>query len=87
MIKVKRANVVLTVDDDKKDYYLAKGFNIYSQDGELLEEAIPVDIGVLQKAYVMQKAKIKALEAEIDALKAQPVEAVAKKTRSKKIED
>lgn len=82
MIKVKRANVVLTVDDDKKDYYLAKGFNIYSQDGELLEEAIPVDIGVLQKAYVMQKAKIKALEAEIASLKDKPV--VEKTTKKRK---
>lgn len=82
MIKVKRANVVLTVDDDKKDYYLAKGFNVYSQDGELLEEAIPVDIGVLQKAYVMQKAKIKALEVEIASLKDKPI--VEKTTKKRK---
>jgi len=86
MIRVSRANVVLDVEDDEKEKYLALGYDIYDLNNKLIQKTLPTDLGVLQKAYVENKAKIKELEAEIAKLKAEKVEKVSKPVKSTKDE-
>lgn len=65
-IKVRRANVILTVPDFQKKEYLAKGFDVIAKDGKILEEATMTnDISTLQKKLKEAQDKIKHLEAEI----------------------
>ena len=69
MATVRRANVVLSIDDNLIDTYVARGFNVISSDGTVLREAVPTDIPTLQGAWVSMKQEIKALKAEIERLK------------------
>lgn len=47
-ITVRRANVTLQVDEDQKDYYMERGYSVINSSGEVLEEAMPNDVGQLQ---------------------------------------
>lgn len=69
MATVRRANVVLRIDDNLIDTYVARGFNVIASDGTVLREAVPTDISTLQGAWVSMKNEIKALKAEIERLK------------------
>jgi hypothetical protein len=69
MATVRRANVVLRIDDNLIDTYVARGFNVIASDGTVLREAVPTDIHTLQGAWVSMKNEIKALKAEIERLK------------------
>ena len=47
-IKVQRANVVLDVRPDQKEYYMEKGFSVIDDKGKVIEEAISDDVGALK---------------------------------------
>lgn len=83
MIKVVKANVVLTVADDKLDYYVSKGYTAKTLEGKVIKEAIPSDFTSLKTAYVAQQQKIAALEAEIAKLKATTVKPDEPKPRKR----
>lgn len=90
-VQVRRANVYLRVPQDEVSRYIAKGYDVVDDKGNVLKASVPNDLGTLQKAFLDKNAEIKSLKAEIGALKeelselkkqAQP----AKKTSNKKSE-
>lgn len=76
MLKARKANVVLKIEDDEVKRYLDLGWNVYDTKGHLVKEAIPSDLGVLKMAYVNHTNEIAKLKAEIAKLKANKVEEV-----------
>lgn len=79
-VYVQKANMVYEIDPDSVDYWLKRGFDVIDKSGKVLERALPNDLGVLQKAYVTNQARIKELEEEVARLKAE----VEKPKKSKK---
>ena len=68
-ITVQRANVILDVPEEWLDRYLDEGYSVIDAKGNIIQSAIPKNVGTLQKAYVEHTAKIKELEKEIEQLK------------------
>lgn len=83
MARVKRANVVLTIADDEINNYLDRGYDIISDSGEVIKEAIPTDIHTLQKAYLDSKIQIANLEKGIADLRKE-LEKVNKEKRTRR---
>ena len=77
MAFVQRANVILEVSDDDVDYYYNKGYNQIDAQGNIVKEAIPTDVYVLQSAYMRHIHDIEELKSENENLKKQ----LAKKTK------
>lgn len=71
MIQVRRANVILDIPVDQKDYYKGLGYNVLGNDGQVVEETVPTDLATLQRFYKDAKAEIAELKEEIKSLKAQ----------------
>ena len=67
-IRVERGNVVLHVFEEEKRHYLQMGYNVTDENGNILEESVPRDIGTLQRFYVDGKKKIAELEAKVKEL-------------------
>lgn len=63
-IQVQRANVVLSVPEYDKANYLAKGYDVLDEVGNVVEESMPNDVPTLQ-------AKVNELIAENKRLKEQ----------------
>lgn len=78
-IKVQRANVVLDVRPDQKEYYMEKGFSVIDDKGKVIEEAISDDVGALKNQIKNLKEQIAKKDAEIEQLKS----AKTKKSESK----
>ena len=71
-IRVKRANVILDVSPDDKDFYMAQGYSVINADtGEIIEKAIPNDVPTLKMELENANKTIKKLEAENKKLKAE----------------
>ena len=80
MAFVQRANVILEVADDDVKYYYQKGYNqIDEKTGQIILEAVPTDINVLQAKYLEHLTKIQELTAENESIKKQ----LSKKTKAK----
>lgn len=73
MATIKRANVVLHVDDADINHYLELGYNVIDEKGKVIKEAVPTDLKFLQTAYMKQKEEIASLKAEVDKLRLQLV--------------
>ena len=71
MVTVKRANVVLTVDNDEVEKYFEKGFSIIDEFGNVLKASVPTEVGALQKALQDKEVEIAALKEEIERLRSQ----------------
>lgn len=71
MVTVKRANVILDVKDSEVEHYFNIGYDILDENGNVIRPSVPKDIQTLQKAYVDDKAEIKALLEEVESLKDQ----------------
>ena len=87
-MKAIKDNKVYTVDETSKGDYLARGFDIYSDDGKLVERSPSSTVS--RKEYDALLAKIAALQAENAKLKAvkseentQPKEETQKKAKGK----
>lgn len=88
-IKVRRGNVILRVPEYQKGEYLARGFDVISEDGKVVEATVPSDVNILKKAYVEHLAKIKELEAKLAEAtkrtsKKAPVDVIEKEETPKK---
>lgn len=73
MVKVRRANVILDIEDDADNIqrYLDKGYSVVDAvTEEVIQEAIPHDVGALRAMVIQQQNTIEQLEAEIANLKA-----------------
>ncbi len=62
MVRIERGNVVLKVQEHEVQRYLSLGYNVTDDTGKVLKEAIPNDLGTLQKHYVEHKKRIAELE-------------------------
>lgn len=69
MVKIQRANTILDIDDEDVSKYVNLGYNVIDDKGNIIQEAIPNDVGVLQRAYIENKRKIEHLENEIKELR------------------
>ena len=84
IIKVRRANVLLRVPEEQKGEYLAKGFDILDDNGNVVEYTTPSDVGTLKTAYVNHIKEIDKLKSEIKKLKS---DLRATKKKSKEINE
>ena len=71
MVRIERGNVVLKVQEHEVQRYLTLGYNVTDNDGNILQEAIPNDVGTLQKYYIEHKRKIEELEDMVAKLTAE----------------
>lgn len=72
-ITVRRGGSYLTVPAVTADTYLAKGYDIVDEAGNVLQASVPNDLNVLKIAYKQHIAEIKALKARIAELESQSV--------------
>lgn len=70
MQRVERGNVVLKVEDFEVQHYLTLGYSLTDDKGNVIKEAMPSNVGVLQEAYIKHTKKIAELEATIAELTA-----------------
>lgn len=71
MVTVKRANVILTIEDDEVEKYYEKGYSILDAFGNVVKEGAPKEIGALQKLLQEKESEITTLKKEIERLKAE----------------
>lgn len=71
MVRIERGNVVLKVQEHEVQRYLKLGYNVTDNTGKVLQEAIPNDLGTLQKYYIEHKKKIEELESIVTKLTAE----------------
>ena len=71
MVRIERGNVVLKVQEHEVQRYLKLGYNVTDNTGKVLQEAIPNDLGTLQRYYVEHKKNIEELEAIVAKLTAE----------------
>lgn len=69
-ITVQRANVILDVSPDEKDYYLGQGFAVVNDKGEVVEETTIVSAEALTRRIEQLERVIAEKDAEIAKLKA-----------------
>lgn len=81
MVRIERGNVVLKVQEHEVQRYLKLGYNVTDDEGKVLREALPNDLGTLQKFYVEHKKRIEELEAIVAKLTAEN-SALAKSAKS-----
>lgn len=81
MVRIERGNVVLKVQEHEVQRYLKMGYNVTDDTGRVLKEAIPNDLGTLQKHYIDNKKRIEELEAEVARLTAENIH-LAKSAKS-----
>lgn len=84
---VQRANVVLKVRDEEVDKYLARGFSLLNENGEVIRSATPNDLATFKEAYIRQSKEIEDLNSQIEELKAELEKARQKKSKTKQVEE
>ena len=70
-IMVQRANVILEISEQEQDKYLAQGYDILDDFGNVVKKSIPTDFGKLRVAYHEALEEIEKLKAEVKKLTAQ----------------
>lgn len=80
-VGVQKANKFLRVPADAVDRYIAKGYDVVDEDGQIVVKSIPNDVNTLKSEYSKQLETIKKLEAENAELKKQ----LASKPASKSV--
>lgn len=86
MAKVKRANVILHIDNDEVDRYVSLGYSLINENtGEIIVKGMPTDIGEIKNEYMRLSEENKALKARIKELenKDTNTETMPRRTRSK----
>ena len=64
-----KENKEYTIEESQKGFYLAQGFNIYGDDGELVEAAPGKTVSYDE--YAALQAKLEELEAELQKVQTQ----------------
>lgn len=70
-VTVRRGGSYLTIDANAIERYLAKGYDVVDNNGNVVTECVPSDIVTLQKAFIDKSTEIKRLSDENKALKTQ----------------
>lgn len=65
---VRRANVVLEVEDYEVEKFYKQGYDVLDANGSILKKAVPTSVGALQKEYRQHIEEIKTLKAQIETL-------------------
>ena len=68
---IRRGNVYLTVSTSLVDRYLAKGYDVVDERGNVVKSSEPNDVTSLKLAYDKHVARIKELEARVAELEGQ----------------
>lgn len=68
-ITVKRANVILDISPEQKDYYLSQGYSVIDENGEVVEETTAVSVEALNRKVKALQAELEKKDAEIAKLK------------------
>ena len=68
-VKVQRANVVLRINADQVERFLAQGYNVLDDSNKIVMEAVPHDTSELRRCYIEHKKTIAEQELEIENLK------------------
>lgn len=71
MVRIERGNVVLKVQEHEVQRYLKMGYNVTDDAGNVVQEALPNDLGTLQKFYIEHKKRIEELETIVAKLTAE----------------
>ena len=85
MTKMRRANVVLHVEDDEVQHYLNLGYDVISKGNKVERNGVANDVGALKAALAEAQKKCLALEGEVANLTAQlqQYKAIAEKDAKK----
>lgn len=68
-ITIQRANVVLDISPDQKDYYLNQGYNVINEQGQVIEETKSLTVEALNRKVAELQKVIDSKNAEIAKLK------------------
>ena len=82
LVEVERGNVVLRVPEDNVQRYIDQGYVLTDGEGNIVQQGIPRDIGLLQKAFVEHMQLIEKLQAEIKELKSEKKKPATRKKAS-----
>lgn len=83
MVRVRKANVVLSIKDEEVKRYLDAGYSVIDESGEVVTEAIPTDLHTLQQAYRDNKVQIANLERGIADLRKE-LEKISKEKKTRR---
>ena len=72
IVTVKRGGSYLRIPALAVERYMAKGYDVVDDAGNILQGSIPNDINILKRAYKEHVDEIKRLKEEIAELKAKP---------------
>lgn len=67
----RKANKILRISEDAIDRYMAQGYNITDEQGNLVKKGTPRDVNQLSAEYKKQEEELKSLSAENAMLKAE----------------
>lgn len=70
-ITVQRANVILDISPEQKDYYLGQGFSVIDDWGHVIEKTAVESNAELSAIILQLKKQLKEKDEEIARLKAQ----------------
>ena len=84
MVKVRRANVILSIDDSEVKDFISQGFDVIDASGKVIKKSVPNDINTLKAEYTNQLKQIEELKRTISELTTEISELKAKKTTAKK---
>ena len=68
VITVKRANVVLDISPDEKQFYMEQGFSVIDAGGNVVEQALSSDVNELKILVTKLRAENEALKAKNEEL-------------------
>ena len=68
-VTVRKGGSYLTIPVLAIERYMAKGYDLVDNHGNVLKACVPNDIGTLQKAFVDKSAEIERLTQEVKRLK------------------
>lgn len=68
-IRIRKANKVLRVSENEVAKYIAIGYDVIDNKGNVVQASVPHDPNILQKAFIDNQATISALKDEIAQLR------------------
>ena len=65
----RKANIETVIAEDKVDKYVAEGYTVYDNAGNIVKETAPDNLTTLKQAYTSHVAELSIKDAEIARLK------------------
>ena len=72
-VTVRRGGSYLTIPALAVDRYMAKGYDVVDDKGNIIQSSVPNDVTILKRAYEEHVAEIKKLKEEIAQLKSEKI--------------